>query len=159
MFGSPRIKTVLTCSDTQLRLDLLVFSFFEIHSHPELVRPGRHSSRARPVSSAPPIHYDSHPMPSTENLLRKKLKCTFPRSLEPTESTPRSTDRCVEAPDLPTHSTTTKLTSRLGQKSRGGDSSGRAWGRCGSTYSFLIPAACTHRDRWEMRVGSILGAT
>ena len=31
-------------------------------------------SRARPASSAPPIHYDSLPMPSTENLLRKKLK-------------------------------------------------------------------------------------
>jgi len=43
MFGSPRIKTVLTCSDTQLRLDPLGFSFFGIHTHPELVlaRPGR----------------------------------------------------------------------------------------------------------------------
>ena len=41
MFGSPRIKTALTRSDTQLALDLLGCSFFVIHTHPELVRPGR----------------------------------------------------------------------------------------------------------------------
>ena len=41
MFGSLRIKTALTLSDTQLRLNLLGFSFSRIHTHPELVRPGR----------------------------------------------------------------------------------------------------------------------